>query len=69
MSNTIKCLRKCLDKLYYEREKKQDIFDSRTESWQESEKGKQYQYMIDAIDEAADDVYRHIEELEELYAN
>lgn len=37
-------------------EEAQDVFDNRTERWQESEKGEEYSEMISALEDAASSV-------------
>lgn len=45
---------------------REDIFESRSEKWQESEKGEAYQYATEELDSAADTLENLISEIKEI---
>ena len=65
MKKIIAKLQDICDELYAEVEKRNDTYESRTEAWQESEKGEAYQEATDMIEEYASTMADWISDLED----
>lgn len=67
MKTIIKTLEKTLEKLKIKIEVREDYFLEKTEKWQESEKGTEYEDKTLLTEEQADNLQSVIDELEELW--
>ena len=45
--------------------KRTEYFESKSDKWQESEKGEEYQYLTDRLQEMYDEIYDYISELQD----
>lgn len=66
MKKIIAKLQEICDELNAEVEKRNDTYESRTEKWQESEKGEAYQEGTDMIEEYASELSDWISNLEDM---
>ena len=65
----INALKNASEILSMEKEHRQEFFDEKSEKWQESETGENYQNDIDKLEEIHDEIENQLNEFEELFNN